>query len=435
MANKHNWIQGEIDAWEREGLINLDMAAQLRARYSRGGSASRSAFLIGLAALGALLLGGGIILLLAYNWADLSRPIRVAFALFPLLAAQALALFGVVRERHGAGWREGIGLFWTLSIGAAVAMVSQIYHISGSYDSFLLTWVLLALPVVYLLRSSLTAALYVVGVTAWAIPLAGESERVWFYWPLLLAVVPLLWRGSLTGVFTSGLAFLRWVVTLSLFVGVGITFAEKLDHHWMLVYSGLISLLYLLDLRLQGNAPSLWHRPMRVLGVLGFLGMAVSLTFQWPWRRGAPLFWWGNGEAGWDVHLGMAVALGFACAVLAVGFSARKRLRAVEYFPAMLFFFVLVGQFLARRWVSVGLLQIAANLLVGGYGLTMMVHGFRRMSLGAVNFGMLVLAMLVIVRFLDSEVSILVRALVFIGLGAALLGVNVGLSRRFRRVS
>ncbi len=43
--------------------------------------------------------------------------------------------------------------------------------------------------------------------------------------------------------------------------------------------------------------------------------------------------------------------------------------------------------------------------------------------------------MLVIVRFLDSEVSILVRALVFIGLGAALLGVNVGLSRRFRRVS
>ena len=42
--------------------------------------------------LGAVLIGGGIILLLAHNWEQLGRPARVAVAFAPLVLSQALAL-------------------------------------------------------------------------------------------------------------------------------------------------------------------------------------------------------------------------------------------------------------------------------------------------------------------------------------------------------
>lgn len=189
---------------------------------------------------------------------------RTAVALAPLVAAQALAIFGAMRGRDGAGWREGLGVFWSLAIGGAIATASQIYNLSGSYDSFAVTW--LALAAIYLMRSSLAGALYVLGVLAWSCSHAGEVSQVLWYWPFTAVIVPSWRRSNRAGTFTSGLAFLRWVLTGSLVAGTGISLAHGLPGLWMVIYAALLSLFYLVDALLLGEAPSLWHRPMRVFG-------------------------------------------------------------------------------------------------------------------------------------------------------------------------
>lgn len=434
MSSKVHWLHGEIEAWQRDGVIAPELAERLRGRYPLTGRGSRSAALIGFAVLGALLIGGGIILLLAHNWADLSRPMRTAVALAPLVAAQLLALFGALRGSTGAGWREGLGVFWTLSIGGAIAMVSQIYHLSGSYDSFMLTWMLLALPVVYVMRSSLTAILYLAGVLAWSVPLTGDLPRVLGYWPLTLAVVPLLLRSSRQGVFTSGLALLRWVLTASILTGVGLTLARALPGLWMVIYAALISVLYLADLHLLRGAPSLWHRPMRVAGTWGCVVLSLMLTYEWPWRHIGWRYWHTELPA-WQQLMDAGFTLGLMGAAVVLLVALRKRLSANDWFPALFFLIALAGYFLTAQWGhSVGALLVF-NLFVFAYGIALLGAGVRRGSLARVNAGMLLLASVVTLRFFDGDMSLITRGIVFVVLGAVFLSVNVILSRRFRSAS
>ncbi len=432
MANKIDWIRGEIDAWQREGVVGVELADRLRARYPRDGRASRSATLISLAVLGALLIGGGIILLLAHNWADLGRPLRIAVALLPLIAAQALALFGAVRGRTGAGWREGVGVFWTLAIGAAIAMVSQIYHLSGTYDGFMLTWILLTLPVMYLLRSSLTGVLFTVGVLAWAMPMVNQGIRVWLYWPLTLAVVPLLWMGSFSRVFTPGLSLLRWVLSASLFFGVGITFEPYMGRYWMLYFSGLASILYLLDMHLQKDAPSLWHRPMRIWGALIAAWLPLMLTYRDVWTLGGIR---GDEIATWELGIYRAVLVLMPVAVLALAVLVRKQFRVVDLFPAGLLFATLGAWWITNSPQLHGGVPLFFNGFVAAYGLARIVHGFRRASLRSVNIGMLLLVAVIVLRFFDSDLSMVARGIIFIVLGVLFLSSNIVLARKFRRVS
>lgn len=432
MSNKVNWLTAELEAWQREGLIDSAQAERIRARYPRDGRGSRSVALVGFAVLGALLVGGGIILLLAHNWSDLGRGARTAVALAPLVASQLLALWGLVRGHDGAGWREALGVFWSLSIGAAIAMVSQIYHLSGSYDAFMVTWLLLGAPVIYLLRSSLSAVLYVAGVLAWSCGHACELPRVLWYWPFTAVVVPLLLRSSREGTFTSGLALLRWALTGSIVAGAGISLAHGLPGLWIVIYAALLSVLYLVDALLLGEAPSLWHRPMRVIGGAGCVVLALMLTYEWPWKSIGWDFLHRDLPA-WQQMMDAAAALGLMGAAVAVVVARRELLRGPGLFPAIFPLVAMAGFAVTSHLHRPGLALLLCNVFVFAFGLTLLTSGVRRAALGRVNAGMLLLATVIALRFFDSDLSLVARGLVFVVLGAVFLIVNVVLSRRFRR--
>ena len=62
----HRWLAEQLPAWEREGIVTAEGARTLRQRYAaepRGGLAQ---MVVG--ASGALLIGTGLIAVLAYNW-------------------------------------------------------------------------------------------------------------------------------------------------------------------------------------------------------------------------------------------------------------------------------------------------------------------------------------------------------------------------------
>ncbi len=106
------------------------------------------------AVLGALLIGSGIILVLAANWDLFPRVVRTVLAFVPLLASQELGAFVLLRNADSMGWRESVALLNSLAVAAAIALVSQIYHLQGDFVEFMLVWMLLTLPAIYLMNSA-----------------------------------------------------------------------------------------------------------------------------------------------------------------------------------------------------------------------------------------------------------------------------------------
>lgn len=63
-----------------------------------------------------------------------------------------------------------------------------------------------------------------------------------------------------------------------------------------------------------------------------------------------------------------------------------------------------------------------------------MIAGIRNNNLAVVNTGMLMLAILIIARFFDSDISFIIKGLVFIIVGIGFLVTNAILARRMRGV-
>ena len=88
MNTKHvQWLHEELPALVREGVLPEETAEKLRQHYGPMIKADgRRLMVVLFGILGAVLIGGGIILLLAHNWEELTRPLRAAISFAPFAA-------------------------------------------------------------------------------------------------------------------------------------------------------------------------------------------------------------------------------------------------------------------------------------------------------------------------------------------------------------
>jgi len=92
-VKKEKWLLNEIDSWQQSALIDSDTAEKLRQRYTP--KKNINLLIIMFSVIGSLLIGAGIILILAKNWQFLHISLRVTLAFLPLVVSQALAFYTV----------------------------------------------------------------------------------------------------------------------------------------------------------------------------------------------------------------------------------------------------------------------------------------------------------------------------------------------------
>ena len=150
MSNKDKrWLMQETPKWVQAGILSAATAERLHAYYGATGehSGRRWAVII-FSILGAMLIGLGVIMVLGYNWDQLSHGMRGVISFVPLAVAQGLCVWMFRTGRRGAAWREGVGTLLVLAVGASLALIAQTYNLGGTWQEFTLTWMLLSLPVV-----------------------------------------------------------------------------------------------------------------------------------------------------------------------------------------------------------------------------------------------------------------------------------------------
>ena len=431
--SKHlQWLYQELPALMNAGIISAETAEKLRAYYGeiKEGNKSRIALII-FGVLGALLIGSGIILLLAHNWDELSHAVRTVLSLTPLLIGQLLAGWAILRKRESMAWRESTATFVMLAIGASISLIGQTYHLSGDFGKFLLTWMLLSLPFVYLLRATAPALLYLWGITAWAGVRQSEAEHALFFWPLAALVIPYFWQAVKVNRYSIRAIILAWGISLSLCVATGIVLEGALPGLWIIVYSGFFAVLFLAGSSYFGEAPTLWQRPFHTVGACGIAGLAFILAYEWPWR-----------EIGWkyfrtspEFHFNAALfdyVLTMTLFIVTLYFLFRKTCaqQTATWLFGVMPIVSLIGYLIVASGANTGLTLALFNLYLFACGLVVTINGIQAGRLGTVNAGMIILAALIVARFFDSELGFVIRGLAFILVGIGFFIVNWIIARK-----
>jgi uncharacterized membrane protein len=440
MSNRGiRWLRNELPGLVADGVLDEGAADRIRARYPEPAQLSGMRLAIIVCSLfGALLIGSGVILLLAHNWEHLGRAARTAIALLPLAVSQILAGWVIVRRGDSTAWREGSGTLLVLALATAIALVDQTYHTGGDLESFLWRWSLLMAPLPWLLNTSSVAIIFLASLTWWAgAAKAGRQEVVWL-WPLAMAVVPHI--VSVLRADRRGLraANLQWASAIFLCVAAGLGLEWRVPGLWILVYVGLFALMIAVGAATRRDEDGFWRRPLEFFGIAGSLVLWLILSFDEPWRR---IGWhhirdderFHEAASLFDVVLAVGLPL---AALAAVAFILDRRRHVLPMMwvvsvpvVAVVWPLVAASEDTDNRWIA----ALAFNLVLFGVGLATIAHGARHQHLGTVNLGMVVIAALVVVRFFDAEIGFVAKGLAFIVVGIGFLVANLIMSRRLKR--
>ncbi len=424
-------LSREVAELLKAGVIEQDTADRIEQYYLTKAGPPQNKLVIVFGILGSLLVGLGIVLILAHNWDELSRSIKTVIAFIPLLAGQAICGYTLFKQQDSITWREAGSTFLVMAIGACIALISQIYNIPGNLSSFLFTWSLLTLPVIYVMRSSVASLLYLCGITWYACETGywGYPEREsYLYWGLLILALPhyynLYKKHSESNFFT----FHNWFIPISVITVLG-TMATGFEELMFIAYMSLFGALYQI-----GNTTILREQKIRnngylVLGSLGSVALLLGLSFDWFWEDLR------TKEFSTEALISSpefitAVVLTLAATALLV--YQKKRESPFTIKPVELVFLLFNGIFFVG--MTSPFVTILINLLVLAIGILTIREGARHNHFGILNYGLLIVTVLIICRFFDTNLSFVLRGLLFVAVGLGFFYANYWMSRRKRKV-
>jgi len=424
MPDSKLWMRSEIAQWLREGLISDEQAERLLARYPDtpavepgDGNWGKAIF----AAIGALLIGAGVILVFAYNWSAMSRYSKLSVILGALLLAH---LAGWIWRRRDQGSRlgESLHVLGTMLFGAGIWLIAQIYHIDAHYPDGFWLWGLGALAMAWALPSVLHGLLATALLLVWTVMESADFGRA------------VLWGGALIAVAILPLAYrLRSPSLLSLALLV-LPAALGLDI-WRLEDSALYLSVALLAASYLLLAPWLSQGPWPLSGNVCYrtgLLYWVLILFVGSFISDLEQLGFDGGSAAVYVAVLSLLCLG---ALLLRLFSPRSRpstgLAWLEVGVVTLPLLAIALSVLVEA--TDPLLQLVCNVAILAISLALIYSGTESVKGQRVVVGCGILTALAIARFGDLFTSLLSRAGVFLLLGAALFVVGLRFSRQQTR--
>ena len=161
-------LRDEAPRWVRDGLVTAQQAEAILARYPASAAWFSRPIAI-FSVLGGALLVCAVALLVAHNWHGIPRWAKLGGVVASMLAAHGAGLKARARgyEKLGAGlFVLGGGI---LLVG--IALIGQLYNLSGRQSDAILLWWILLLPAGYTLPSIALVVLGWLGASAWYVML------------------------------------------------------------------------------------------------------------------------------------------------------------------------------------------------------------------------------------------------------------------------
>ena len=449
-------LKKESKRWEQKDIINAEQRNRILAMYPE--KTSNVGGLI-FAGLGALLIGAGIILVFAFNWERMPVPLKLCIAFLPLSLAIAYAAFTILRRgtpapgpgadsrRYGSAvFRETAGIFLALGIYSALALIGQTFHSNHELPEYVLACSIMVLPCAYLLKSLGAAAIYCAGAifSCWEQYSCCE-QPVWAAFLICAVIVPFFIIKIIQSRSLNSIEYkFSLSSTLLLFSGVLVNLILLIflhikdnDYEPLSIVLICILILFLLDIvvmRLVHKEGVAFLSPPRALSQAAILVIllisAVSSDF---------FLRYNDYEASDEVsHAFLQITIAtiiIAAVYLAAAFikfspsgESKFSLKLGRKFDVanLYFIFSLVLLLLMRKLNIWG----PSNVMIFILGIYYILLGGKKLRLKQLNFGMLLIIYLIVLRFFDMDLSLLQRGIAFIILGIVFLVCNVLMFRK-----
>lgn len=399
-------LQTEIKELVDQGVISPDVALKIESYYQSKPSQTSNGLFTVFAVLGAALVGLGLILILAHNWDHFSRSIKTVFAFLPLLIGQGFVGYSILRHKNET-WKEASGVFLFFAVGASMALVSQIYNIPGDLSTYLLTWTLLCVPLIYLLKSNALALLHLVFITSYACSFGyfTSSSTPWLYLVGLGLFVPYYLKLGRDKNISS---ILNWLTPLSVVIVLGafISYEEEIG---FLMYVVLFGLLYNIGRMPFYSSQKLRRNGYLVIGSLGTVCLLLTASFKWFWKG-----FLSHGFGFESQEFVITLIFFIAALGLLVNKMVKNGVSGINLFQVAFIGFTILF-FIGLSDNSIAL--ILTNLLVLALGIMAIKIGAKQSHLGVLNYGLLIVTALITCRFFDTNISFVLRGLLFVGMG------------------
>ncbi len=403
-------------------IISEDTANKIREFYLEKGGKSQNRLFIVFGILGATLVGLGLILIIAHNWDDLSRPAKTFFAFLPLVLGQLFCGFTILKKADSTAWKESSTAFLFLSVGGCISMISQIYNISDDLSKFILVWMLLCFPLIYVMKSSAASLLYIVGISYyageigyWSYPHSGN----YLYWGLLALAIPhyyFLYRNKKESNFTL---FHHWFIPLSVIFALG-TIPRQHDGFLNIAYMSLFGLFYIMG-EMKYFKESKWKsNGYTVCGSLGIISLLLILSYDGIWNRiSAHSYYFSDVFSSSEFY----AAVFFSVSAFVLLYTKNKKgvLGEVDVMEMIFLLFIIV--FITGCWFPV-FSTLLINLIVLGLGISAIRRGSKMDHLAVLNYGLLIIMALATCRFFDDHITYFVRGSLFVLAGAGFFITN-----------
>ncbi|HEV2134798.1 MAG TPA: DUF2157 domain-containing protein [Terracidiphilus sp.] len=378
-------IESLLNRWQSAGALDAEAAARIRA-YEAGQqrpAGLRWQVLVALI-LGAILLACGVVLFVNAHWDDLSPGWRYALVITMLAVFHIGGGFAREKFRWLSTTLHAVG---TVSAGAAIALVGQIFNIQEHWPAAVLLWAVAALAGWSLLRDQAQQTLALLLVPAW-----------------MLSELEFHMTGHIGGeVYTGRFLFVWALLYLTFFVG-----SKRRAVQGILFGAGAIAAVTAIVFLLMGWR-SWWYTQT-------FIPFGVRV-WAWIGIAAAPLM-----IAAFKGHKGLipiAVAIGFA--------------EALPWCLHIRIWYYTYGNG-SRASYSTSEPNLAAHALVAGFAVFLIWWGVRLASKALVNFGIVGFAASVGWFYFSNIFDKMGRSLGLIGLGILFLAGGWALEVARRRL-
>jgi uncharacterized membrane protein len=406
-------LKNDLSELIAQKVISKDVAQRISEYYeTKTNNQSNPLFTI-FGIFGSALVGLGIILILAHNWDDFSRTIKTIFAFLPLLIGQMVSGYSILKKKSQA-WKESSGTFLFFAIGASIALVSQIYNIPGDLSSYLLTWIVLGLPLIYVLNSKAVAMLVIVFSTYYACEVGYsfgyENKSPWLYFVLILGTIPFYINALKKSTKANSTAILNWLYAISLIV-VLVTFIENYWPLGFVMYAMLFGFFYNLGQLNVFSNQQLRRNSYVVLGSLGSIVLLMILSFNMVWEEiQSEIIYFYSQE------MMISVVLILIALALLIYSRMQKDKPKFNVFQLVFILFLIV---FALGSESAKLGTISTNIIILIFGVFAVKLGADTFRFSILNYGLLIISTAIVCRFFDTDMSFVLRGglFVLVGLG------------------
>jgi uncharacterized membrane protein len=388
------WLPAHLQAWEEAEIISAEQANAIRKLEDAYAEPAESAFryqriIAIVSTFGGILLAAGLILLVGSNWAEIPRLAKVGIAVLTVAGLEALGYW----IRFHTPYRRTGGTFLFVgaaAYGAAIMLVAQAYNYPVDDPNLLLLWFAPVLPLAYMVRSPMMAALGIaVGYGALGYRAADWFERA-----------------------PSSADEFGWHV-LYLAVGAGVAAVGFLHNRF-------------------GDSVQAMGRPYQWIGSLTALVFLYAMSFE---------VWYDSGNNGWldalpsEVWLVLAassvVTIGSVMLLLQRGTRATRAAAAgvgVAAGAAYAMILVLMTQSTGAATAP----YLVTNLLLIGTQIGLVGVGVATKQPSLVNVSLVFFGLTVVTRYIEASAGMFATGVSMMLGGALIIGLAWGLER-FRR--